>query len=34
MDIDEFIRTLAHAKYVQEMEVNIVAKAILRVFGE
>ena len=34
MDIEDFIRTLAQARYVQELEVNIVAKAILRVFGE
>lgn len=34
MDMEVFLRTLAQARYVQELEEIIVAKAIVRVFGE
>jgi len=34
MDIDEFLRALAQARYIQEIETDITAKAISKVFGE
>jgi hypothetical protein len=34
MDIDEFVEALAKARYIQEMEENIMARAISKVFGE
>jgi len=34
MDIDEFCRTVAYARYIQEIEENILARAIGKVFGE
>lgn len=34
MDIDEFLRALAQARYIQEIEENIMARAISKVFGE
>ncbi|EJL38940.1 hypothetical protein PMI08_05224 [Brevibacillus sp. CF112] len=34
MDIEEFVMALARAKYVQELEENIMARAIYKVFGD
>lgn len=33
MDIDEFVRALAHARYVQEIEEIVMAKAVVRALG-
>lgn len=34
MDIDEFIEALAKARYVKELEENLMARAISKVFGD
>lgn len=34
MDMEEFIWALAQAKYVQELEEGVMARAIVKVFGE
>jgi hypothetical protein len=34
MDIDEFLGALAQARYVQELEQNIMARAISEVFSD
>lgn len=34
MDIDEFMEALAKARYIQEIEENIMARAISKVFAE
>lgn len=34
MDIEEFLRALAQARYIQELEKNVVARAISEVFSE
>jgi len=34
MDIDEFVETLAKARYARELEENSMARAISKVFGE
>jgi hypothetical protein len=34
MMIDEFIQTLAYARYIQEVEADITARAISEVFAE
>lgn len=34
MDFDEFFRNLARARYIQELEEDIVARAIVKVLGE
>lgn len=34
MDIEEFMRTLAQARYIQQLEQNIMARAISEVFSE
>lgn len=34
MDIEEFVLALARTKYVQELEENIMARAIYKVFGD
>jgi acyl-ACP thioesterase len=34
MDIDEFLRALAQARYIQELEENVVARAVYKVFGD
>jgi len=34
MDIDEFLRALAQARYVQELEQDIMARAISEVFSD
>lgn len=32
--MDEFVRALAQARYVQELEEGVMARAIVKVFGE
>jgi len=34
MDLEEFLRLLAQARYIQEVEEMIMARAIARVFGD
>jgi acyl-ACP thioesterase len=34
MDIEEFLRALAQARYIQELEKNVVARAVSEVFSE
>lgn len=34
MDKEEFFRALAQARYIQELDMDVVAKAIEKVFGE
>ncbi len=34
MDFEEFLRYVARARYVQELEENIVARAIVKVFSK
>jgi len=34
LSLDEFLRYVAQARYIQELEANVVAKAISDVFSE
>lgn len=34
MDVEEFIEALAKSRFIQELEENITARAISKVFGE
>lgn len=34
MDFEEFLRMLAQARYIQELEENVVARAVYKVFGD
>jgi len=34
MDMDEFLKALAQARYIQQLEENVMARAISKVFSE